>query len=59
MRVSAIDIDLRKQREVDAKINLASLFNLCVITWLLILELVAGKAKNAEALIFIGVMQLL
>lgn len=59
MSSRAIHIDFGEKWEIDAEIDLTRLFNLRIIARLLILELVTGEAKNAEALIFIGVMKLL
>src|ERR1019366_1128405 len=59
MRVVAIDLDLREQREVHAVIELTEGLDLVIGARLLMAELIAGKAKHLQAAVFVlGVKRL-
>jgi hypothetical protein len=47
----AVDLDLAKQREAHAEVDLAELRDLAGIARLLLAELVAGKAQHHQALL--------
>ena len=56
---SAVHINLLHDLEGHTIVQLAEFLNLCVATWILLLELVAGESDNDESLILILLVQFL
>ena len=59
VRVVAVDLNFRKQREIDAVIHIAERLDFVVVAGLLVAELIAREAENFEAAVVVSGVELL